>query len=384
MSRDAIIESGSRARSRGLGRLGLRTVVVCGLAALSYMMLPTCAAPRLGDPARFGAPGTPSSPAKRAGDEIAVCGTLFHSGTRVVLWDEPGAYDAYSLDPRFPEWLRKTKREAPVGRRYGARRRLPAELSKRVADRGWRLPDLQQQVDQFVLHYDVCGTSRQCFKVLHDMRKLSVHFMLDVDGTIYQTLDLKERAWHGTKANDRSIGIEIAHIGAYPREKHRVLLEWYADDAKGPYVTLPKWMKETGLPKGFVGRPARKEIIAGKIQGKDLWQYDFTEEQYRALTKLIATLTTVFPRMRLDYPRDASGALVRKKLDDAVFDDYRGLLGHYHVQVNKTDPGPALDWDRLLNGAKALRDAREASLEAESLDAGSLEAGSLEAGSGSK
>jgi len=38
----------------------------------------------------------------------------------------------------------------------------------------------------------------QCFKVLHDHRDLSVHFMLDLDGTIYQTLDLKERAWHAT------------------------------------------------------------------------------------------------------------------------------------------------------------------------------------------
>ena len=329
-----------------------------GVPALAFAFSFSCASPGLGDPSRFGAPGDRSTPADRAGDEIAVCGTLFHSGTRVVLWDEPGAYDAYSLEPRFPDWLAKTKRKAPKGRRYGARRKLPAQLGKRVAERGWTLEDLQKQVDQFVLHYDVCGTSRQCFKVLHDMRKLSVHFMLDSDGTIYQTLDLKERAWHGTKANDRSIGIEIAHIGAYPREKHRVLLEWYADDAKGPYVTLPKWMKETGLPKGFVARPARKQIVAGKIQGKDLWQYDFSEEQYQALAKLVATLSKVFPRMRLDYPRDATGALVRKKLDDAVFDAYRGVLGHYHVQLNKTDPGPALDWDRLLREARAHREAK--------------------------
>ncbi|MEM9559092.1 MAG: N-acetylmuramoyl-L-alanine amidase, partial [Planctomycetota bacterium] len=37
-----------------------------------------------------------------------------------------------------------------------------------------------------------------------------------VDGTIYQTLDVTERAWHATKANSRSVGIEIAQIGAYP------------------------------------------------------------------------------------------------------------------------------------------------------------------------
>ncbi len=62
---------------------------------------------------------------------------------------------------------------------------------------------LRQKVDQFVLHFDVCGTSAQCFYVLHDRRGLSVHFMLDVDGTIYQTLDVKERAWQATKSNDQ-------------------------------------------------------------------------------------------------------------------------------------------------------------------------------------
>jgi len=59
-----------------------------------------------------------------------------------------------------------------------------------------------------------------------------VHFMLDVDGTIYQTLDVKERAWQATKANDRSVGIEIANIGAYPANGNStVLSEWYR---KGP------------------------------------------------------------------------------------------------------------------------------------------------------
>jgi N-acetyl-anhydromuramyl-L-alanine amidase AmpD len=87
---------------------------------------------------------------------------------------------------------------------------------ERVRGGGWDLPLLQREVDQFVIHFDVAGTSRQCFKTLHDLRGLSVQFMLDLDGTIYQTLDLKERAWHATTSNNRSVGIEIANMGAYP------------------------------------------------------------------------------------------------------------------------------------------------------------------------
>lgn len=75
---------------------------------------------------------------------------------------------------------------------------------------------LAETVDQFVIHYDACGLSQTCFDLLQDQRDLSVHFMLDLDGTIYQTLDVKERAWHATIANTRAIGIEIANVGAYP------------------------------------------------------------------------------------------------------------------------------------------------------------------------
>ena len=30
------------------------------------------------------------------------------------------------------------------------------------------------------------------------------------------------------------------------------------------------------------------------------------------------------------------------------------MLGHYHIQTNKTDPGPALDWERVVSGAQRI------------------------------
>ena len=108
-------------------------------------------------------------------------------------------------------------RELTSPNRYNLRKNgLTTNELERVRGGGWDLSTLQRVVDQFVIHFDVSGTSRQCFNVLHDPRDLSVHFMFDLDGTIYQTLDLKERAWHATSSNSRSVGIEIANIGAYP------------------------------------------------------------------------------------------------------------------------------------------------------------------------
>ena len=42
------------------------------------------------------------------------------------------------------------------------------------------------------------------------------------------------------------------------------------------------------------------------------------------------------------------------KLPDDQLAKYQGVLGHYHIQTNKTDPGPALQWDKVINGARRL------------------------------
>ncbi|RMH12530.1 MAG: N-acetylmuramoyl-L-alanine amidase [Planctomycetota bacterium] len=299
----------------------------------------------------------PGERLERTGDEIMVCGQLFHTGTPVVLWTDPGGYDAYRVERRFGpaeqagwEHLRHTL-ESP--NRYDSRAKYDPALAERVREAGWSVDLLQQVVDQFVIHYDACGTSRTCFRILHDVRGLSVHFLLDVDGTIYQTLDLKERAWHATKANARSIGIEIANIGAYPPDKSDTLDRWYTRDAAGTRMIIPGG---GGVrTPGFVARPAREYPIEGEIQHTRLRMYDLTDEQYDALICLVAALVEIFPNLRCDYPRDASGRLVTTALGDEQFEAFSGLIGHYHVQRNKVDPGPAFDWDRLVEGVQQKR-----------------------------
>jgi N-acetylmuramoyl-L-alanine amidase len=302
----------------------------------------------------------PGTHAPRKGDEIVVSGQFFHTGTPIVLWLDPGGYDAYRVERRFApyqksDWKNSAaeNKELTTPNRYGLRTPGLTWLEREeVRGGGWDLLRLQETVDQFVLHYDASGTSRQCFKVLHDARCLSVHFMLDLDGTIYQTLDLKERAWHASIANTRSIGIEIANIGAYPTAEP--LKRWYRTDAKNrTYIEIPKSHQPSGIRTvNFIARPIRPEPIKGNIQGLDLVQYDLTPQQYEALAKLTAALCRIFPKLSLEYPKDASGNLIRAKLPDEDLNTYRGLIGHFHIQSNKTDPGPAFQWDKLQRDAK--------------------------------
>jgi N-acetyl-anhydromuramyl-L-alanine amidase AmpD len=293
-----------------------------------------------------------------------VCGQLFHTTTKVVLWTDPGGYDAYRVEKRFsPEGENRPPAGANANAsergdaRYNLRRPgLTAEQVERVRGGGWDLPLLQKVVDQFVIHYDVCGTSRRCFEVLQDKRGLSVHFMLDLDGTLYQTLDLKERAWHATIANSRSVGIEIANMGAWPVGKPNPLGEWYQAAADGQLRLVDPQAGKIVDPIDFSRglHPARNELIVGTIQGQKLEQYDLTPQQYEALAKLTATLCTVFPRIRCDYPRDEMGKVVPHKLPNDQLANYHGILGHYHVQTDKTDPGPAFQWDRVIDEGRRL------------------------------
>jgi N-acetylmuramoyl-L-alanine amidase len=302
----------------------------------------------------------------RRGTEIMVCGQLFDIDTPVVLWTDPGGYDAYRTEYRWPNGsptatqpsTRAASRPATRPANYSSRvGLLSGDEAKRVQGGNWPLDLLREKVDQFVIHYDVCGTSRQCFFVLHDDRNLSVHFMLDLDGTIYQTLDLKERAWHATISNTRSIGIEIANMGAYRNAESLAPLEqWYAKDEDGKTrITIPERLGDGGLRNPGTYRPDRNDLITGTINGVEYRQYDLTPQQYHALAKLSAGLSDIFPKIKLTVPRDDDGKVTDHFLDPDTFSNYTGLLGHWHVQKNKQDPGPAFQWDRVLSEAKGYK-----------------------------
>jgi N-acetyl-anhydromuramyl-L-alanine amidase AmpD len=316
---------------------------------------------------------TPPQSTTQTGDEIIVCGQRFHTGAPVVLWTDQGGYDFHSSrapgspDERKPSHVRLS----PL---------TDAQVAQVRRD-GWTLDLLRDNVDQFVIHYSVLGTSRLTFETLVK-RHLSVQFMLDLDGTIYQAMDLQEEAPHATKANGRSVGVEIANLGAYVGDI-APLNEWYKKDASGQIaIKIPAQFGDGGIrAKDFVGRPARPEIIKGALQGKVLEQYDFTPQQYNSLIHLTATLCSVFPKITCDYPRqkpalgfstsqlvkdspasqpdalaalNEPGVLIRHALSDAQYEVYQGILGHYHVQTDKLDPGPAFQWDTVIMGARKL------------------------------
>lgn len=168
-------------------------------------------------------------------------------------------------------------------------------------------------VDLCVLHWDECISSTHCFGVLLQ-RGLSVHLMLDADGVVYQALDLAQaRAWHARIHNERSVGIEIQNA-LTPREPA----------TRGPERA---WVEEA-LPH----------------TGACFGHTDFTPAQKATLTRLVPWLCDTLGIAQI-LPKDAQGR-VHESLCPQPF---AGVVGHYHLQTDKVDPG-ALLWP-LLNAA---------------------------------
>ena len=147
-------------------------------------------------PARGGEPRI-GERLERRGDEIVVCGQLYHTTTPVVLWMDPGGYDAYRVERRFSpldeaDWNASKSKSLRTPNRFGLRKeaQLSAEQLEQVRGGGWDLPLLQTVVDQFVIHFDVAGSS----PVIVDMPTLWTHSITNTgDGdltTLFWTNEL--------------------------------------------------------------------------------------------------------------------------------------------------------------------------------------------------
>ena len=179
----------------------------------------------------------------------------------------------------------------------------------------------------FVNHWDVCLSSESCAKVLNK-RGISVHFLIDNDGTIYQMLDTQHKAWHAGIAkyeggNTKGIGVEISN--AY-------------------YTKYQDWYEKNGFGK----RP----IATGKTcHGREMDDFlDFYPVQLEALTALWASIHSGLG-ISLECPRDSSGRPSDTVDRDCERGRFNGFVNHYNFTKNKIDCA-SLDMDYLLKKTK--------------------------------
>ncbi len=185
----------------------------------------------------------------------------------------------------------------------------------------------QAAIKQFVVHLDGCADAEMCFNVLHNERGLSCHFLIDNDGTIYQTLDLVACAFHAAGLNETSIGVELANRG----------------DAK----------KFPGFYDKARYRKHPRDVVTCTIHNDRYLAYSFTEAQYGAMAALGLELSKLLPNIKLEFPMK-DGKPHWSVMPNLSFKKFQGYLGHYHIEGRKWDPGP-WDWQRFMRTIRGRR-----------------------------
>ncbi len=254
---------------------------------------------------------------RRTSGNLIIAGQYFHIDAPVINFREPPYWDS-TREFCMPTATDPNPICKPGGVPYG---NLPHPYTKRYSTRaplrryGMNPPldAVKSVIRQFVIHHDGCNSSDMCFAVLQNERGLSCHFLIDNDGTIYQTLDLALMAYHAGEWNTNSIGVELANKG----------------DAK----------QNPNLYQGNKWGPKR-DVKACKINGHTILAYDYTKEQYDAMTRLARGLQRLLPNLPAEFPQSSAGVASWETLPPSATFRFSGYIAHYHLITQKWDPGP--------------------------------------------
>ena len=177
----------------------------------------------------------------------------------------------------------------------------------------------ERRSTMFVCHWDVCLSAKSCFNILKK-RKLSVHFLIDNDGTIYQLMDCNDVGYHAgnRKVNNTSLGVEISNA-YYPK-----------------YQNIYR-------SRGFGPRPIWKNV---KVHDKTLEPFlGFYPVQEQALQALMKALNKVY-NIPLQTPT-TEGELLTTTSRAVYKGTYHGVVNHYHITKRKIDCA-GMQLDKLL------------------------------------
>uniref|UniRef100_A0A1D1ZKG7 Putative N-acetylmuramoyl-L-alanine amidase RC0497 n=1 Tax=Anthurium amnicola TaxID=1678845 RepID=A0A1D1ZKG7_9ARAE len=175
------------------------------------------------------------------------------------------------------------------------------------------------EIDCIVLHWDVCASSRHCFRVLCQ-RGISGHILIDGDGSVYQTLDLIKLAYHAKGWNRTSIGIFIQNP---------------VDPSKNDRNRASTSSREPGRNKLYP-------------------HLDFTDEQKERVVEVCDVLCKLFPNIpKILPPLSDDGLITTATLP---IRERVGILGNYNAQPGTLGPGDSL-WLEFYRAGFPIRDA---------------------------
>jgi hypothetical protein len=171
----------------------------------------------------------------------------------------------------------------------------------------------REQTQMVVLHWTAAENPPTAVHRNMSAGGLSVHFVIDQAGTVFQMADANACCAHAKGVNDRSVGIEIINRG----------------DA-------------VGVPDKGVQR----DTVIETIHGRQVKYAAFKSAQVVAVVALVQALCEAYG-LPLRVPTER-GDVVAGALPKAQLASFRGVIGHLHTKSSKRDCGVRLL--RLVQG----------------------------------
>jgi N-acetyl-anhydromuramyl-L-alanine amidase AmpD len=162
--------------------------------------------------------------------------------------------------------------------------------------------------------------------------RVATAYLVDLDGHIYEVFDPAHWACHlgvaaahnpGYRQDKRSIGIEIVNWGGLSFDGKQ--LNAWPNQYRSRYCDLKEKTR-------YVCKPYR---------GIDYFAA-FPEAQHSAVSRLTRQLCEQFSIPKI-LPTEAQ----RGRLDWSYYENYKGVASHQNFHAEKTDIGPAFDWEKL-------------------------------------
>lgn len=240
---------------------------------------------------------------------IIIDGRLFDIGVRVVKWHEKEGFSGYDVSTV----LVKERDERSEG--YTVRRIRGARYGKRR--------DGYNSITQFMFHHtggDGDGAAR-VYDTLHNKRRLSVHFVIDDDGTVFQFLDPFAKAWHAGSHNNCSVGVEM-NLFPLVNKKTNYYSEKRNARTNNVHHEIGEQLRNGQKYRCF--QMPEKQVDSGARLAAGVWAglYKVTGEERFTETPL--------------FPSTDIGSIHSSAFKGAR--DHVGLIGHFQATRRKIDP----------------------------------------------
>jgi N-acetyl-anhydromuramyl-L-alanine amidase AmpD len=197
-------------------------------------------------------------------------------------------------------------------------------------------------IDWIVVHYTASGSGRGVLSWFKNpSARVSAHYVLDRDGTIYQVVKDEDTAWHAGLAARSGLSDEE---NAKRRERDAKL----QPNRRGIGIEVVNWglLRQDG-DKYFTWFNDWTTPYTGEVKvGRGYYWAAYAEQQYDKLISLASFLCKKY-EIPAQFPVHGPGTY-HAEASDLL--DFRGLLGHEAIDNTKTDPGGAFDWERLRQG----------------------------------